>query len=239
MTLEPLPEDFDRVLAVVAHPDDLEYGAASAIARWTAQGKDVRYLLVTRGEAGISSRPPQEVGPLREQEQRASAAVVGVSVVEFLDHADGMVEEGIALRRDLARAIRVHQPHAVVSINFRESWGPGSWNHVDHRVVGEALLDAVRDAANPWVFTELRAAGFEPWDGTRFVAFGASTQSSHWVDVTDSIELGVASLREHRLYLEGLGDAGADPGAFLREHAAQVGEQVGVTYAASFEVIWS
>jgi LmbE family N-acetylglucosaminyl deacetylase len=239
MALDPLPEDFDRVLAVVAHPDDLEYGAASAIARWTAQGKDVRYALVTRGEAGIAGRPPYEVGPRREAEQRASAAVVGVSAVEFLDHPDGMVEHGLGLRRDLARLIRAHQPHAVVSINFRESWGPGSWNHVDHRVVGVALLDAVRDAANPWVFPELRAAGHEPWDGTRFVAFGGSTQPTHWVDVTGTIDRGVESLRAHRLYLEGLGDAGDDPDQFLRGVAAQVGEQVGVAFAASFEVIWS
>ncbi len=240
MTLEPLPEDFERVLAVVAHPDDLEYGAASAIARWTAQGKDVRYLLVTRGEAGIAGRPPNEAGPRREAEQRASAAIVGVSVVEFLDHADGMIDAAsLALRRDLARAIRVHRPHAVVSINFRESWGPGSWNHVDHRVVGVALLDAVRDAANPWVFPELRAAGHEAWDGTRFAAFGGSTQATHWVDVSDTIDRGVASLREHKLYLDGLGDGGTDPDAFLRGVAASAGEQVGVPYAATFEVIWS
>jgi LmbE family N-acetylglucosaminyl deacetylase len=236
--LEPLPEDFASVLAVVAHPDDLEYGVASVIARWTDQGKDVRYLLVTRGEAGIAGRPPHEVGPLREREQRASAAVVGVSVVDFLDHPDGMIEPGLALRRDIARAIRVHRPDAVVSINHRDSWGPGSWNHVDHRVVGVALLDAVRDAANPWVFTGLRAEGLEPW-GARFVAFGGSAAPTHWVDVSATIDRGVASLQEHRLYLEGLGEGGTDPDTFLRGFAAGAGEQVGVPYAVTFEVIWS
>jgi LmbE family N-acetylglucosaminyl deacetylase len=239
MPLEPLPEDLARVLAVVAHPDDLEYGVASVIARWTSAGVDVRYLLVTRGEAGISTRPPHEVGPLREQEQRASARVVGVTSVEFLDYADGVVEPGLPLRRDLARAIRAHRPDAVVSINHRDSWGPGSWNHTDHRVVGVALLDAVRDAANPWVFPELRAEGLDAWDGTRFVAFGASTQPSHYVDVTATIDRGVASLREHRLYLEGLGDGGTDPDAFLRGNATRAGTEVGVECAVTFEVIWS
>jgi LmbE family N-acetylglucosaminyl deacetylase len=239
MALEPLPEDFDRVLAVVAHPDDLEYGVASAVARWTGQGKDVGYLLVTRGEAGIAARPPHEVGPLREREQRASAAVVGVSEVDFLDYADGLVEAGLPLRRDLARAIRAHRPDAIVSINHRDSWGPGSWNHVDHRAVGVALLDAARDAANPWVFPELRAEGHEAWGGARFVAFGASTAPSHWVDVTASIDRGIASLREHRLYLAGLGDGGTDPDAFLRASARAAGELVGVEYAVTFEVIWS
>jgi len=239
MTLEPLPEDWTRALAVVAHPDDLEYGAASAIARWTRQGKDVRYVLVTRGEAGIADRPPHEVGPLREREQRDSAAIVGVSQVEFLDRADGLVEGGLALRRDLARVIRRHQPEVVVSINFRDSWGPGSWNHVDHRVVGVALLDAVRDAANPWVFTELVDEGLPAWTGTRFVAFGGSTQPSHYVDVSDTIDLGVASLRAHAVYLEALGGDMADPDTFLRRAAEGVGAQVGVDHAVAFEVIWS
>lgn len=239
MTLEPLPEDWTRALAVVAHPDDLEYGVASAIARWTRQGKDVRYLLVTRGEAGIADRPPPEVAPLREREQRESAAVVGVSQVEFLDHADGLVEGGIALRRDLARAVRRHQPEIVLSINYRESWGPGSWNHVDHRVVGVSLLDAVRDAANPWVFTELVDEGLPAWTGTRFVAFGGSPQPSHYVEVTDTIDLGVASLRAHAGYLAALGGDMADPDTFLRRAAEEVGAQVGVPCAVPFEVIWS
>ena len=103
---DPLPEDWGRALAIVAHPDDLEYGAASAIARWTAQGKEVTYLLVTRGEAGIESMAPEEAGPLRAQEERRSARVVGVNTVEFLDYADGTIEYGLPLRQDLARMIR-------------------------------------------------------------------------------------------------------------------------------------
>ena len=105
--MEAFPGDWSRALCIVAHPDDLEYGAAGAIARWTAAGKDVIYLLVTRGEAGIDGMSPDEVGPLREAEERASAAVVGVETVEFLDgHVDGIIEYGLPLRRDLAAAIR-------------------------------------------------------------------------------------------------------------------------------------
>ena len=99
-----MPEDWDRAVAVVAHPDDLEYGVASAVARWTGQGKEVSYLLATRGEAGIAGMAPDQVAPLRMEEERRSAAVVGVTEVEFLDYQDGMVEYGIALRRDLAAA---------------------------------------------------------------------------------------------------------------------------------------
>jgi LmbE family N-acetylglucosaminyl deacetylase len=93
--MQPVPEDWERAVAVVAHPDDLEYGAASAVARWTAQGKEVSYLLATRGEAGIAGQDPARVGPLRVQEEIRSAAVVGVSQVDFLDHPDGLVEYGL------------------------------------------------------------------------------------------------------------------------------------------------
>ena len=146
-TLEPLPEDWTTGLAIVAHPDDLEYGAASAIAKWTAAGKRITYVLVTSGEAGLAI-PPEEAGPLREAEERASAAVVGVDTVEFLGHPDGVVMADLELRRDLARAIRRHRPEVVIGINFRDSWGGPNLNMADHRHVGIATIDAIRDAAN-------------------------------------------------------------------------------------------
>lgn len=237
--LDEFPTDWSRALAVAAHPDDLEYGAASAIARWTSEGREVVYLLVTRGEAGIQGMRPEECGPIREQEERRGASLVGVDTVEFLDgYRDGLVESGIPLRRDLAAAIRRHRPELVVSINFRDFWGPGSpMNHVDHREVGRALVDAVRDAANRWVFPELAAAGLEAWEGTRYVAFSGSPAPTHAVDVTGFLDRGIASLREHRAYLDGLGGAMADPDAFLRGHAEEVGRRQGVQHAVAFEVL--
>ncbi len=232
-TLPLLDEDWDRGLAIVAHPDDMEYGAAGAVARWTDQGKSISYLLVTSGEAGISSMPPETVGPARREEQRRSCAVVGVDDVEFLDHPDGLVVNDLTLRRDLAAAIRRHRPEAILSINFRDSWGGPSWNHVDHRNVGVAILDAVRDADNPWVFTD---AG-EPWGGVRFVAFNGSPQPSHGVDVSAHLERGVESLLCHELYLSNLGGDMAHAGEFLRTAAASSGERLGVEYAALFEVV--
>src|SRR5687767_11729295 len=120
--LETFPEDWKRALAVVAHPDDMEYGAAAAVARWTAQGKWVGYLLVSDGEAGITTIPPEEAGPLRRQEQLASCGVVGVTDVEFLGRPDGAIVESLELREVLAAALRRHRPDVVLSINFRESW---------------------------------------------------------------------------------------------------------------------
>ena len=232
--LAPLPEDWSRALAVVAHPDDLEYGASAAVARWTAMGKDVRYLLATRGEAGIDSMPPDQTGPLRTAEQVAAAAAVGVSVVEFLDHPDGLVVNGHELRRDLAAAIRRHRPEVIIGSNFRDRWGEtGPWNHVDHRELGRALPDAVRDAANRWLFTD---AG-EPWNGVRWVAFASSSASTHAVDVSDHITEGVASLDCHRTYIDNLGDPDFDPDSFLRGSCQQVGEMAGVPFAVAFELV--
>src|SRR5258705_8207997 len=126
--LPALPEDWDRCLAVAAHPDDIESGTASAVARWTAQGKQVAYLLATRGEAGIDSMHPDEAAPLREAEERAGAAEVGVSIVEFLDHRDGVVEYSPALRRDIVRAIRRHRPDILVSGNYQVKMFAGMAN---------------------------------------------------------------------------------------------------------------
>ena len=232
--LAPLPEDWGRAVAIVAHPDDLEYGAAAAVARWTAQGKDVRYVLATRGEAGIDSIPPERAGELRTREQENSAAVVGVSVVEFLDHPDGLVVNGIELRRDLAEVIRRHRPDVIIGLNYRQRWGDtGPWNHVDHRELGAALPDAVRDAANRWLFPE---AG-EPWGGVQWMAYASSTSPTHAVDVTESFDTGVASLECHRTYLEALDDPEFDSDAFLRSAAVAVGIRIGVELAVSFEVV--
>ncbi|WP_300007365.1 PIG-L family deacetylase [Pseudonocardia sp.] len=231
----PMPDDWQRALAVVAHPDDLEYGGAAAIARWTSEGKDVAYLLVTRGEAGIDSLPPAECGPLREAEQRAAAAEVGVGVVEFLDHPDGLITYGVPLRRDIAAAIRRHRPELVVTGNFRENWpGDVGYNMADHVAVGRAAVDAVRDAGNRWLFPD---AG-EPWGGVRWVAVAASPRNSHAVDVGAHFDRGVASLAAHAAYLAALGGDMADPEAFLRPMAEADGARLpGARLATAFELI--
>ncbi len=236
----PMPDDWQRALAVVAHPDDLEYGGAAAVARWTAEGRSVAYVLVTSGEAGIDSLPPAECGPLREVEQRAAATEVGVGTVEFLGHPDGLIEYGIPLRRDIAAAIRRHRPELVVTGNFRETWpGDVGMNMADHMATGRAVVDAVRDAANRWLFPE---AG-EPWSGVRWVAVAASPRNSHAVDVGEHFDRGVASLAAHRAYLEALSrEAGhgtmADPEGFLRPMAEADGARLpGAQLAAAFELI--
>lgn len=225
--MQPMPEDWERAVAVVAHPDDLEYGAASAVARWTAQGKQVSYLLASRGEAGIAGMDPAVAGPLRVTEEERGAALVGVTQVDFLDHVDGLIEYGLPLRRDLAAAFRRLRPQVVITMSFGLTWGEeGPVNHSDHRAVGLAVLDACRDAANEWVFPD---AG--PRCDTITDAYVTGTDNpTHFVDVTDTIEAGIASLREHRAYLDGLG-TGLDPDEFLRNMSGYTGLAAGCEYA--------
>jgi LmbE family N-acetylglucosaminyl deacetylase len=225
--MQPMAEDWSRAVAVVAHPDDLEYGAASAVARWTRQGKTVAYLIVTSGEAGIAGMDPADVRPLREEEERRSAAVVGVSEVLFLGHRDGLIEYGVPLRRDLARAFRQLQPEVVITMSFDLTWGEdGPVNHADHRAVGLATLDACRDAANEWVFPEFGPA----CTSIKHAYVAATGTPTHFVDVTDTIDVGVASLQEHRAYIDGLG-GDFDPDEFLRNMAGYVGLAAGCEYA--------
>ncbi|UMG92828.1 PIG-L family deacetylase [Nocardioides sp. TF02-7] len=172
--LLPLAEDWDRALCIVAHPDDMEFGAAAAVARWTGQGKSVAYCMVTSGEAGIDAMPPDRCREVREAEQVESARIVGVEAVEFLGQPDGVVEYGVPLRRLLTEVVRRHRPEVVVTGNFRETWGGRNLNQADHIAVGRAVVDAVRDAGNRWVFPEQLGDALEPWGGVREVwAFGS------------------------------------------------------------------
>lgn len=236
--LEPLTEDWERMLCVVAHPDDMEFGAAAAVARWTGQGKQVVYCMVTSGEAGIDGMAPDECRTVREREEIDSARIVGVNAVEFLGLPDGILEYGVALRRAIAAVVRLHRPEIVVTGNFHDSWGPGSsLNQADHIATGRAVLDAVRDAGNRWIFADqLEEHGVEPWGGVREVwAFG-SPLSAHGVDVTRTFDAGVASLEAHRAYIDGLGWEHFDPREFLEGMARQTGQGLGVAFAAPFEV---
>jgi LmbE family N-acetylglucosaminyl deacetylase len=230
---EPLTEDWNKALAVVAHPDDLEFGGAAAIARWTAQGKEIVYCLLTSGEAGIEGIAPAECGPLREAEQIESARIVGVSEVEFLGQPDGTIEYGVPLRRLIATAVRRHQPEIVITNNFRETWdGDVMLNMADHINTGRATLDAVRDAANRWIFPD----DGEQWKGVRQVWAGGSPQGRHAVDTTDTFDVGVKSLQAHKAYIDGLNWPNFDPAEFLEGLSRASGTRLGTTYAAPFEV---
>lgn len=232
--LDLFDDEWERALAIVAHPDDLEYGASSAVARWTSEGRHVAYLLASRGEAGLGDTPPTQAAIVREEEQRRSASIVGVEQVTFLNHADGAIEYGLALRRDLSREIRRHRPELILTLNRHETWGGPTFNMADHRHVGLAVLDAARDAANRWIFPELLEEGFEPWDGVHLVCFSGSPAARHGVDVTGFLDAGIRSLEAHRTYVE---HVGTDPESWLREAAEDAGKSLGCEHGVAFEIV--
>jgi len=235
--LKSLPEKWSKAVAIVAHPDDMEFGAAAAVARWTGQGKEVVYVMVTSGEAGIDGMHPDECRRVREAEEIESARIVGVETVEFLGLPDGIVEYGVPLRRTLAEVIRRHRPDIVLTGNFRDSFGPGALNQADHIAVGRALLDAARDAGNRWIFPDQLTDGLEPWGGVQAVwAFG-SPEGRHVVDTTDTFDQGVASLAAHAAYIDGLGWENWDPREFLEGMGRATGQRIGTAFAAPFEVV--
>ncbi|QGF24611.1 PIG-L deacetylase family protein [Raineyella fluvialis] len=232
-TLERLPdEDFSRILCVAAHPDDLEYGTSAAVAAWVARGVEVAYLLLTHGEAGMD-RPPAEIGPLRDTEQRAACDAVGVSSLTILDFPDGVLSYGLDLRRAIAAEIRRFRPDVVVTGSWEEEvpWG---LNQADHRAAGLATLDAIRDAANPWVFPVSPSVGApDTWQARWLLVSGAS-RPTHAVDVTgDPLARGIASLASHVHYLAHV-TGHASPEDTLRAATTEPGVALGVQSAVAF-----
>ncbi|RFU18873.1 PIG-L deacetylase family protein [Geodermatophilus marinus] len=226
----PFPDDaFSRVLCVVAHPDDVEYGTSSAVAAWTARGIDVSYLLLSRGEAGMDACPPDRTRELRTREQLRAAEAVGVSEVVFLDHPDGVLEYGLGLRRDIARVIRGSRPDAVLIGSWDVEFAAGL-NQADHRVAGLAALDAVRDAGNRWVFPELLDEGLEP-HAARWLLVGGDPRPTHGVDVSgEPLERGIASLEAHGEYLAGI-PGHPPPRLMITGITALQGRAMGVPHA--------
>jgi LmbE family N-acetylglucosaminyl deacetylase len=222
------------VLCVVAHPDDVEYGTSSAVAAWTARGVEVTYLLLTRGEAGMDASPPEETAALREREQVAGSAAVGVTDVRFLDHPDGVLEYGMRMRRDIARVVRDVRPDAVVVGAWDVEFVAGL-NQADHRAAGLAAIDAVRDAGNRWVFRDLLDAGLQPWQ-VRWILAAGHREPTHGVDVSgEPLERGIASLEAHEQYLAGIPGHPA-PRQFLTAIARAQGPAIGAEHAALFRL---
>ena len=233
--LPPLPDDgWDRVLCVVAHPDDMEYGTSAAVAEWTRRGVEVAYCLLSAGEAGMA-QPPEEIAPIRLREQRAACNQVGVEDLRVLGHPDGMIENSLALRKDIARVIRQVRPDAIVTANF-DFEAYGGLNQADHRAAGLAVVDAARDAANPWVFRELYEIDeLAPWQAKALLVAGVP-DPTHAVTVTEeSVAASVRSLQAHAAYLEHV-TGHPEPAVFIPEILAGGGKQAGAGHAVVVKV---
>jgi LmbE family N-acetylglucosaminyl deacetylase len=197
----PLPDtQVTRALVIAAHPDDIDFGAAGTVAAWTRAGTTVTYLLCTRGDqGGFDDTPREEVPALREREQRAAAAAVGVSDVRFLDgYRDGAVSLSDDLVRDVTRVIRDVRPQRLMAPSPERNWNFLAASHPDHLAVGEASVRALYPAArNPFAFPDLLAEGLQPWVVPELWLV-AHPDSPHAVDVTDAFDAKLEALRAHR-----------------------------------------
>ena len=189
-----------RILVIVAHPDDVDFGAAGTIAQWTDAGIDVRYCIVTNGDAGGSdpSISRADMGRLRQAEQTAAAKQVGVTELTFLGYPDGRVEATLELRKDLSRVIRMVRPDRVVCPSAERNYARIGGSHPDHRAVGAAALDAVYpDSRNPFAFPELLAdEQLEPWTVPQ-VWIPMGPDADHYVDITATFARKIAALTSH------------------------------------------
>ncbi|MBI5301268.1 MAG: PIG-L family deacetylase [Chloroflexi bacterium] len=189
-----------RVLVVLAHPDDPEFFCGATLAKWARQGRVIRYLLLTCGDKG-SDNPdmtPEDLCIDRQGEQRAAARVIGAQDVVFLDYHDGELFNTLDVRRAIVREIRRFKPHVVVTGDPLSYIRPNGINHPDHRAAGAATLDAVFPAAgNRMYFPELLGEGLEP-HAPKEVWLCVTQEPNLWVAVNDTFDIKLAALREHR-----------------------------------------
>ncbi|WP_169951939.1 PIG-L deacetylase family protein [Microbispora sp. H11081] len=231
--------EIKKVLVVVAHPDDIDFGGAGTVARLTDSGAEVVYCLVTNGDAGGFDRAVDNGGmaALRRAEQTAAAKCVGVGDLRFLGYQDGMVEQTLGLRRDIARVIRQVRPDLVVTSSPDRNYERLGPSHPDHRAVGGATLDAVYpDARNPYAFPELLTdEGLEAWTVREVWLTGGMTVN-HYVDVTATVDRKIAALRAHESQTAHIPDLDGMVKGWLSGHAAAAGLPEG-SYAEAFQRI--
>jgi len=192
-------EEIKRILVVMAHPDDCDFGAGGTIAHWTAKGIDVSYCIITNGDQGgeESGIPLEEMPKVRQKEQRDAGRALGVTSIQFLNHRDGWLMPSIELRKEIVREIRRAKPDRMVIQSPERNWDRIGASHPDHLAAGETAIQAVYpDARNPFAFTDLRAEGFEPWR-VREVWVTGSPNPNHFVDITDTFDKKMAALRAH------------------------------------------
>lgn len=225
----------ERAMVIVAHPDDIEFGSAGTVAAWVKGGAEVCYVLCTSGDVGIAEAgmTKAQAAAIREVEQTAAAAAVGVNDVVYLREPDGMLENSIDLRRKLVREIRRFRPEAVICMDPTVMWvGDGYINHPDHRAAGTAAVDAIFPAAGqPNLFEELATEGLRAHK-PRKVFVTSFRQGEVAVDITDTIDLKLSALRLHESQMKGW-----DPEPRVREWNSMAAAGTGAAYAERFRVV--
>jgi LmbE family N-acetylglucosaminyl deacetylase len=190
-----------RILVVLAHPDDPEFYCGGTVAMWAREGRQIVYCLLTQGEKGNDDgdADPKTIAELRMDEQRRAADILGVKEVIFLDHPDGYLTPDLNLRRDVVRVIRQVRPDVVITCDPTNFFPSDRYiNHPDHRAAGQATLDAVFPAAGSGLyFSELNAEEGLSSHKVNQVYVAGAQQSNTVIDVTETMDVKLAALREH------------------------------------------
>ncbi len=212
-----------KVLVVMAHPDDGEFGAAGTIARWALQGYEIYYCVVTDGNCGSSDpeMTSEKLVALRHEEHWAAARTLGAKEALFLHYIDSTLEPTLQLRHDIARLIRQIRPDIMICQDPTTRWsGQGYINHPDHRAAGEATLAAIMPAAGTrLIFTDLLEEGLEPHDVKELYLTGTQ-QADRWVDISETLETKIAALRQHKSQIKDW-----DPAEEMKQWAKGTAEQ--------------
>lgn len=220
------------VMVVTAHPDDPEFLAGGTVARLVKMGREVTYVIVTNGNKGSSDRTitSQRLVPIRQEEQRRAAHVLGVERVEFLGYEDGELEDTRNLRRDLTRQIRLWRPDLIISQSPKRTYSNFPGWHRDHRITGSVVLDCVYPLARDHLaFPELFPE-YEPHQ-VREVYLIQWEQPNLLVDITDTMEVKLKAIACH---VSQVGDLeGVEAG--MRARAAALGKAKGHMYAEGFD----
>ena len=222
------------VLALAAHPDDLEFGVSATTAAWAREGADVYYIVCTDGERGFAEELPiRQRIRIRHEEQRAAAQVAGAKDVMFLGHTDGELENNAKLREDIVKAIRHYRPTRVMFADpANQSFDSFYRFHPDHRAAAIAMYDALYPAAgNPHFFPHLIEQGYLPHSPSEAYLFGTE-QANIWVDITETIDLKVKALMCHKSQISP--ERFKDLEKLLRERAQEVGQQQNMACADAF-----
>jgi LmbE family N-acetylglucosaminyl deacetylase len=225
-------------MSIHAHPDDQEFSVGGTLAKWSSAGCEVISVIITSGDSG-SNDPAKdgshkkELAELREKEQLAANAVLGVKETVFLRYADGELEPTIPLRKDLTRLIRQYKPEVVLAGN-PEAWfyGDEYVNHPDHRAAAQAAATAVFPSAGTrLMFTELLEAGYEPHEVKRFYVHGTDKVNT-WVDITDTLELKIKALQQHMSQVDA-----NEVDKWMREWAEEEAKGQEMKYAEAYKVM--
>ena len=233
---EELTPEQKRVLLVAAHPDDPEFSSAGTVANWVRDGIDVVFVLVTSGDKGTPDHTMtgERLSGMREEEQRAAAARLGVTQVHFLRYPDGELMPSLELRGAITRMIRMFKPYAVLTHDPLTLFYNNEFiNHPDHRAVGLATVDAIYPTArDPLQFPEQTREGLEPHKVKEIYLWG-SDQPNVVVDISDTIQEKIEALKFHASQL---GEA-ADLEERIKTRSAQVAEPAGLRYGEAFRRI--